>query len=144
MQRNKTTLAAEDLNLYTILPVLLTSGRKRRNTGLAYGGSALSMSFTNFSRSVEWDGSAMAAIPAFPSAPVGTEKGMSEDSFCGGLMSDRFLYHECLHWSMNVVSDRSVKLSLTHSTKHYRWSGKSVTIVMLSISATSIKQNKLN
>lgn len=57
----------------TTLPVLLTSGRKRRNTGRAYGGSAFSISFTNLSRSVAWDGSAMAAIPAFPSAPVQTE-----------------------------------------------------------------------
>lgn len=52
------------------LPVLLTSGRKRRKTGRAYGGSTFSMSFTSFSRSVELDGSATAAIPAFPSAPV--------------------------------------------------------------------------
>lgn len=64
----------QDINVFDtmldILPVLSTSGRKRRKTGRAYGGRTFSMSFTSFSRSADWDGSAMAAIPAFPSAPV--------------------------------------------------------------------------
>lgn len=49
--------------------VLETSCRIRRKTGRAYSGRAFFSSLAKVSKSQELSGSAMAAIPAFPSIP---------------------------------------------------------------------------
>lgn len=61
--------------------VLETSCRNRRNTGCAYSGRAFFSLLENSSRSQEFSGSAMAAIPALPSIPK-RQRRKSTQTYC--------------------------------------------------------------